>query len=343
MTQAKHAASCPVHRIVEAIAELTLQKSLLAMEDCFFALMRDIWPNMECWLVKTPWDDYPTPENLIVHGDRATLPVDMALVAMQLHGRETIDQLARGGRHYLNAHIPQPDDEEAELLLLASPRALDDDDKRLLQALVQIYCNHLELLQAGDRDLLTGALSRKVLQNRMTDQLAARLHGRRYREDGNADYLGVLNLDSFRRINAQHGHRLADQVLAETARVISESLHEGDMVFRQVSDGFAFLLFDIELGMAREVCTRLRQNLAEHTFVADIRLTARAGYCAMPHDRLPQEILEHARAALEFAKAEGHDPVMDYADLADQGLIGDAGGEKTVDLFLAASRGRMSP
>jgi hypothetical protein len=53
----------------------------------------------------------------------------------------------------------------------------------------------------------------------------------------------------------------------------------------------------------------------------------------MPHDRLPQEILEHARAALEFAKAEGHDPVMDYADLTDQGLIGDAGGEKTVDLF----------
>jgi len=284
-------------------------------------------------MVKTPWDSYPTRDNLIVHGQRATLSVDLALAAMQLKGRETLEAREQGGRHYVNAHIPQPDEEEAELFILATPKPLDEAAQRMLSALLRIYRNQLELLQAGDRDLLTGVLSRRALANRITDQLAARLHGRRYREAGNADYLVLLDVDHFSDINTGHGHLAADRALCQVATLIVENLHEGDLVFRQAGDEFAFLLFDTPPEMVREVCERLRQRIHDHAFESGSHSVS-LGYCAMHHDRLPREIIEHARAALEFAKTNGRDQVCDHTALIDAGLVSDGdAGEKAVELF----------
>lgn len=327
------APACPIHQLVEALAEITRQRGLLGLEDTLFNALHLIWPQSECWMVKIPWESYPTRDNLIVHGNRATLPIDLALAALQLKGREALEMRAQSGRHYTSAHIPQPDEEEAELFLLATPAALDEPAQRLLTALLRIYRNQLELLQAGERDLLTGVLSRRVLARHITDQLAARLHGRRYREEGNADYLVLLNLDHFSRINREYGHLAADRVLYQAAQVIQESLHEGDRVFRQPGDEFAFLLIDTPPHMVREVCERLRQRFAARAFECG-RMSVSLGYCAMPHDRLPREIIENARAALEFAKTNGRDQVSDYAELVKAGLVGDKpDAEKTVELF----------
>lgn len=324
---------CPLHRVVEGIAELTRQKDLLSLESRLFTLIGEIWPQVECWLAKTPWDDYPTRENLIIHGDRASIPLDLALLALQLKGRENLDQRERGGHYYISGHIPQPDDEESELLLLASPQPLGDDALQLLTSLLHVYRNHLDLLQAGDRDLLTGTQSRKLLQNRMTDQLAARLRGRRYRQEGNADYLVLLNLDGFSRINERHGHLVADRVLQQAARCLRDTLHEDDMLFRRAGDEFAVLLFDISPEMIVEICERLHAAIAACPFVADIRLTASLGYRDMRHDHLPQEIIDHAVAALAYAKDHGRDQVQDYAGLAAAGLVQGDGAERSVELF----------
>ena len=98
----------------------------------------------------------------------------------------------------------------------------------------------LALEHAANHDPLTGLSNRSAFETRLDREAA--------RTGSAARQLGVLylDLDGFKPINDEHGHRAGDSVLREAAARIVGAVRDTDSVARVGGDEFAVLCPDIE-------------------------------------------------------------------------------------------------
>lgn len=319
-----------LHPVVAALADLTRQSDEPSLIRRLFACIEDIWAGTRCWLARVPLECYPSADTLIVLGDQANLPVALAVIGLQLKSRDSINQYVYEGRHYLLAHIAQARGDDEDVLLVETQAALDEAEIELFRAILQVYKNHLASLASGDRDVLTGLTGRASLLARITEQIDARLSGRRYRAEGNADYLALIAPVDFRAVNDAHGHLTGDLLLRALAVTLRDGLHEGDLLFRLGGKRFAALIYDLSAEEIAEVCERLRAAGTEATVEA-IRADVALGYASLRDKLLPQDILDEALRALAHAE-QGEclcaaDSLVDLTDGAD------AGDAKAIELF----------
>jgi diguanylate cyclase (GGDEF)-like protein len=184
-----------------------------------------------------------------------------------------------------------------------------------------------------DRDVLTGLPRKKSFLNRVTEQLDARLSGRRYHAEGNADYLAVISPDRFRDLNMIRGHLLGDSILLALTRILAETLREGDRLFRLGGKEFAAIIYDLSPDEVAEVCERIRARVESAPIVEDIGMTVSLGYAPMSGHILPKDALDDAQRALASAKAQGRNRAC-AAEAADDTVGGDGDGTgKGIELF----------
>lgn len=156
-------------------------------------------------------------------------------------------------------------------------------------------------------DPLTELPNRSLLDDRLEQAIiAARRHD---------SLLGVafIDLDNFKNINDNLGHRTGDRLLCEVAARIHEGLRDGDTAARLGGDEFVVLL--PELGSEEQaylVLQRVQQALLrpiqidEHQFI----VTASVGVSLYPPDGSDGEtLLKHADIAMYHAKESGRDAI----------------------------------
>lgn len=331
MTRQEHIAA--MRPVVAALADLTRLRDEPSLIRRLFAAIGDIWPGTRCWLARIPPECYPSADNLIVLGEQSGLPVSLAVIGLQLKSRDSINQYVYEGRRYLLAHIAQAHADDEDLLLAETAEELVEAELELFRDLLQVYKNHLASLASHDRDVLTGLPRRSSLLARITEQVDARLSGRRYRADGNADYLALIAPIGFRAINAAHGHMAGDLLLRALAHALRDGLHEGDLVFRLGGKQFGALIYDLSAAEIAEVCARLRAAGAEASVAAAnaaIRAEVAVGYANLGARRLPQDILDAALAALEQAEAGQPIRAAETLPPAEDAASGDG---KHIELF----------
>eukprot|EP01036_Dinobryon_divergens_P011794 gene11794-biopygen10503 len=76
--------------------------------------------------------------------------------------------------------------------------------------------------------------------------------------------LALLDIDHFKRINDHHGHLCGDNVLSQLAQMLRDNTRSADLLARIGGEEFLIVLPDTELDRATEVCSRLRQCVADH-------------------------------------------------------------------------------
>ena len=103
----------------------------------------------------------------------------------------------------------------------------------------------------AEHDALTGLFNRRRFEEELDRHIA---HGRRY---GMGGALLLLDLDDFKRVNDEFGHRAGDRVLTAVAVVLSHRLRESDIVARFGGDEFAVLMPVGALGEATELAELL--------------------------------------------------------------------------------------
>lgn len=167
------------------------------------------------------------------------------------------------------------------------------------------YLHQLE--HQAKYDGLTGLPNRHLLDDRLTQAIvAARRHQR---------LLGVafLDLDHFKLVNDNIGHRLGDLLLGEVARRLTAVLRDGDTAARQGGDEFVVLLADLDdEGDAFRVLNRVQTALAE-----PVRIDGRVFFvtCSIGVSLYPRDggdgdtLLKHADIAMYRAKAAGRDAI----------------------------------
>lgn len=135
------------------------------------------------------------------------------------------------------------------------------------------------------------------------------------RSDGGSLTLALLDLDRFKRINDEMGHRDGDRAIRHFVAAVSESLQEKERLVRIGGQEFV-LLMHCPIGSAWERLDRLRRATAERPFLAERggdphSITFSGGLAAYPQDGSDVSgLLGSADRRLQIAKREGRNRIV---------------------------------
>ena len=188
-----------------------------------------------------------------------------------------------------------------------------DDPARLivptaLLTMVSIVVSSLaasdsEHRSAATLDPLTGMLNRHGLAARFSE-LAAQA-----RRSGRPISLAVVDVDVFKSVNDEHGHRRGDEVLLGIAATLSANLRPFELAYRIGGDEFLIVLPGLSLAEAVQVGDRLREKIRDAK-PGGLPITVSIGVSSAQGEDLTYETLfAQSDAALYRAKLAGRDRV----------------------------------
>ena len=156
----------------------------------------------------------------------------------------------------------------------------------------QMMARQRELAELARRDPLTGAGNRRLLDERLTYELAH--HRRGARELA----LIVLDLDGFKDVNDTQGHLAGDRLLANVYRALAHTVRVGDTIVRHGGDEFCVIAPETGIADAEALIARIHRSLASIDCLGS-PLTATAGVAIFPHDAPTEDLLLAAADAAE--------------------------------------------
>ena len=159
------------------------------------------------------------------------------------------------------------------------------------------------------RDGLTGVFSRRYFMERLEMEVKS---AKRY---GYSLSVCLCDLDSFKRINDNHGHRIGDRVLRRFGRLLTNRLRTENIVGRYGGDEFCMIFPHTPAGMASNSLERIRCHWERLMFQVDnsrfFSMTATFGIADLRQDLTDEKsLLESADKALYFAKNQGRNRIV---------------------------------
>ena len=194
----------------------------------------------------------------------------------------------------------------------------------VIQGIMDVYRNYQSLLDYSERDALTGLLNRKTFDDQFSR--TARLHSVAAEPDDrrgaaeSAQWLAVIDIDHFKRVNDRFGHVYGDEVLILVANLLRSSFRENDRIFRFGGEEFVVLLRTATLESARGIFERFRRNVERHVFPQVGKVTVSTGFTGTEAGA-PVEILGRADQALYHAKENGRNRLSYYEELRASGEL----------------------
>ncbi len=198
----------------------------------------------------------------------------------------------------------------------------------IIEGILGVYRNYQSLLDYSERDSLTGLLNRKTFDEKFsklvsggasddekTEHIDHIDHERRHQTEAQQQWLAVVDIDHFKRVNDQFGHLYGDEVLILVANLLRLSFRTQDRVFRFGGEEFVILLRSTTREDAHRIFERFRVNVEKHEFPQVGQVTVSLGFVAISPSETPVVILGHADQALYYAKANGRNRVCNYEDL----------------------------
>jgi diguanylate cyclase (GGDEF)-like protein len=221
-------------------------------------------------------------------------------------------------------------------------RRCDAGTRQLIEGIVRIYANHQDLLDYSERDSLTGLLNRKTFDTRFARMTAQCVLSpqktppgqpeRRHSEQVRENWLAVIDIDHFKRINDRFGHLYGDEVLILLANLLKCSFRANEKIFRFGGEEFVILLRSTTLQNATMVFERLRRTIELYDFPQVGRVTISLGFVSISGDT-PVVVLGQADQALYHAKQHGRNQVQLYDRLVAENLLHTQDASGSVEFF----------
>lgn len=157
-------------------------------------------------------------------------------------------------------------------------------------------------------DALTEIPNRRFYYERLLQEVA------RARRGSHALALAIVDLDHFKEINEDMGHRGGDQVLKFFAQFLRVNLRQEDTVCRIGGDEFAIILPDTDSARAAVFFDRVKRKLDRVELSVDGRsrltLSFSCGLASFKPEYLPEDLIEEADHSLYSAKAHGRNRIV---------------------------------
>ncbi|MSQ62717.1 MAG: EAL domain-containing protein [Betaproteobacteria bacterium] len=193
----------------------------------------------------------------------------------------------------------------AELKRAVAERTLELQvaNERLQAEIGDRWLAETRVQHLADHDPLTGLPNRRLLEDRLTQALAASQRNRKQTA------VVFVDLDRFKSINDTLGHAAGDVVLKEVAERLMKQLRVVDTVCRMGGDEFVVILPEIKRASdAANVAAKILETMAQ-PFVAEgreLHITTSIGISVFPDDgRDAESLIRNADAAMYHAKGTG--------------------------------------
>ena len=200
-------------------------------------------------------------------------------------------------RHYDNLHLLKKARQRAE------------------QAMRQLASSHREMQHMADRDLLTGLYNRRA-GIRHISQLLEHAAGQGEKA------LLEIDLDRFKPINDQYGHKAGDVVLQITAERLLTTLQQQDVCCRFGGDEFIVALCRDSSQAIRHTIDELDYALSRPIALPSgvvVSVSASIGYCAINAQSKLEALIEQADNAMYLKKRErSSNPQQAFAERRQQ-------------------------
>lgn len=127
--------------------------------------------------------------------------------------------------------------------------------------------------------------------------------------DGSDLALAVVDLDHFKRINDNHGHKAGDRVLETAASAMRRVVRSSDVIARVGGEEFVVVMPGIRLAEATERAEQIRLEIGIERPAA-VPVTASIGVATLSSGESYDDIFRRADAAAYRAKADGRNRVV---------------------------------
>jgi diguanylate cyclase (GGDEF)-like protein len=182
----------------------------------------------------------------------------------------------------------------------------DPDIESLVQALASqaaVAIRNARLEELSFKDPLTGVYNRRYFALRLDEE------AKRHTRFAEPLSLVLVDIDFFKTVNDELGHRAGDEALKELAQVIMTNSRSFSIVTRYGGDEFAVLLVNTPKSGALRYAQRIRDVIERHAFRHG-PLTVSVGVAALPDDVLScDELIPAADRALYLAKRLGRNAI----------------------------------
>lgn len=219
-----------------------------------------------------------------------------------------------------------------------------DCNQRLIAGLLRIYQNLLSIINEGEHDKLTGLLNRKTFDDKISkilqdnadrgdDEIKPLVEHRSGQKENTSNWLALLDIDHFKRINDTFGHLYGDEVLLLFSQIMKKNFRSRDLLFRYGGEEFVVVLPSERIGGAWAALERFREAVECFNFPQVGQVTVSVGFVDMGNQVIPATLVGHADQALYFAKQNGRNRVCLYDFLIITGELGRESSHSDVELF----------
>lgn len=182
-----------------------------------------------------------------------------------------------------------------------------------------------ELRDASLTDLLTGIRNRRFFANTIESDVQQVL--RSFMSNPSADVRNrdlvfyLIDIDHFKRVNDQFGHKIGDQVLVEVARRINSAARLTDVLIRWGGEEFLLLSRYTDRKDAHTLAKRVLSSVGSRPYevevdAADLSITCSIGWAVFPWTQADPKLVAHdqilvlADFALYQAKGAGRNQAV---------------------------------
>jgi diguanylate cyclase (GGDEF)-like protein len=156
-------------------------------------------------------------------------------------------------------------------------------------------------------DILTGVHNRRAYEQRIMEEF------KRFGQNAQPFSLILFDVDHFKRVNDEYGHRAGDKCLKEIINIIKPSLRDSDFLARYGGEEFVLMLVGTRKDSAHKTAERIRRLIEKTRFLyqkEEIPITLSMGVTQVdPADHDPETLFERVDAALYRAKRGGRNKV----------------------------------
>lgn len=164
--------------------------------------------------------------------------------------------------------------------------------------------------ERSNTDALTGLANRRSLDEFLRSAQIVAM------EKGESLSILMIDIDHFKKFNDSYGHQVGDQVLRLVAKVLQDSVREGDLAARYGGEELIAVLPGADLDVCGDVAERIRRRISE------ARLTRRAtgeeissvtvsiGVAEFRMAESAEAMIERSDRALYLAKRLGRNRVV---------------------------------
>jgi diguanylate cyclase (GGDEF)-like protein len=160
----------------------------------------------------------------------------------------------------------------------------------------------------SSHDHLTGAGNRRHLDRVLSENWSSNSN------ETQINHLAMLDIDDFKKVNDNFSHKMGEEILQQTAKIIQIHLGENDLLFRSGGEEFVMLIKGKSRKKAINIYENIRHSIENYNwqnFHKDVSVTATLGMVSHTETQRIKRALHGADERMYHGKIKGKNRLID--------------------------------